>query len=170
MRIATLILLASAAAYSASAQAENFGSWFTGKTNDGNFVFAATVNDSGHLLGQYCSPETGNCLWMLGIGTTCKLGDKYPILANSDTGANHLSVHCDEQLDDGKFRYVFSKFDEIDGIIKGGLRVGFALPLQSDNFRVIRFDLSGANRAIKFMHSNGTKTTPKTKGTKDQYL
>ena len=170
MRITTLILLASAAAYSVSAQAENFGAWFTGETNDGNFVFAATVNDSGNLLGQYCSPKTGNCLWMLGISTACKLDDKYPILANSDIGAEHLSIHCDKQYEDGLFRYVFSKFDSIDGIIKGGLRVGFALPLQSDNFRVIRFDLSGANRAIKFMHSNGTKTTPKTKGTKDQYL
>ena len=170
MRIAISILIASAITWTFLVKAENFGAWFTGKTNDDNFVFATTVNDSGHLLGQYCSPDTGNCLWMLGINTTCKLGDKYPILANSDSGANHLSVHCNKQLDDGKFRYVFSKFDEIDGIIKGGLRIGFALPLQSDNFRVIRFDLSGANRAIKFMHNNGAKTTPKTKGTKDQYL
>lgn len=169
MRLIAFILILIASAHASLARAENFGSWFTGKTNN-NFVFAATTNDNGHLLGQYCSPETGNCLWILGISTTCKLGDKYPILANSDSGASHLSVHCDEQLEDRKFRYVFSKFNDIDSIIKGSLRIGFALPLQSDNFRVIRFDLSGANRAINFMRSSGTKPTPKTKDTKDQYL
>ena len=128
MRLIAFILILIASAHASLARAENFGSWFTGKTNN-NFVFAATTNDNGHLLGQYCSPETGNCLWILGISTTCKLGDKYPILANSDSGASHLSVHCDEQLEDGKFRYVFSKFNDIDSIIKGSLRIGFALPL-----------------------------------------
>lgn len=170
MRLIVSILIIIASVHASFARAENFGSWFTGKTNDNNLVFAATTNDNGHLLGQYCSPEKGSCLWILGISTPCKLGDKYPILANSDSGASHLPVRCDEQLEDGRFRYVFSKFNDIDSIIKGSLRIGFALPLQSDNFRVIRFDLSGVNRAIKFMSSSETKPAPKTKGTKDQYL
>jgi hypothetical protein len=75
----------------------------------------------------------------------------------------------------GLYRYIFSEFDTVDKIVKESTRVGFAVPLQSDNFRVVRFDLKGANRAIELLESVAEKafenTTPKEPtGTKDQSL
>lgn len=125
--------------------------WDTGVTDDGEALYAATVNDSGNLLGQYCVLSSGNCAWLLGMVTGCKEGDSYPVLANSDAGSSHIYVQCSAQLDNGLYRYVFNDFEEIDDLVKKGLRVGFAVPLQGDQFRVVRFDLGGSNRALALM-------------------
>ncbi|HEX4879692.1 MAG TPA: hypothetical protein VFV39_07605 [Limnobacter sp.] len=165
------------------AQAANFGSWFNDITNSGDAVFSATMNDSGNLLGQYCYLEQGNCVWLLGMDTACKEGDKYVVLANSDTGAAHISVYCGGQLKSGTYQYIFSEFDAVDNIVKEGARVGFAVPLQRDNFRVVRFDLKGSKQAITAMQtavqraaelaaerSAKQKNQNKSKGTKDLIL
>lgn len=109
------------------------------------------------------------------MSTACNEGDKYSVLANSDAGAAHISVYCGAQLKGGLYRYIFSEFDAVDNIIKEGARVGFAVPLQSDNFRVVRFNLSGAKSAIALLRAAAekaaeNKTTTKPKGTKDQNL
>lgn len=154
---------------------QSFGAWTTGITNEGNLYYAATVNDSGNLLGEYCSPDTGDCIWILGIASACKEGDQYPVLGNSDVGSAHITVYCSAKLDNGLYRYVFSKFDDINDLIIKGLKVGFAIPLQADQFRVIRFDLGDSNRAINAMNAavveqTKKKVTPKTSGTKDELL
>ncbi|MGB4294144.1 MAG: hypothetical protein WBJ16_00725 [Smithellaceae bacterium] len=155
-------------------QAESFGEWFTGITDSGELIYATTINDSGNLLGQYCAPSTGNCVWLLGMSTACKEDDQYPVLANSDVGAVHITVRCDAKLDKGLYRYVFTDFDIMNNIVTKGLRVGFAVPLQADQFRVVRFDLNGARRAITLMRAAAEeahqKASSKTSGTKDQNL
>jgi len=160
-------------AWHSLATAEGFGSWHASVTDDGESHFAATVNESDNLLGQYCFLKSGNCLWMLGMRTSCKEGDKYAVLANSDTGAAHITVYCNAQLANGLYRYVFSEFDAIDNIVKAGLRVGFAVPLETDNFRIVRFDLGGASRTIALMRAAASKTAenkPLPRNTKDQDL
>lgn len=165
------------------AQAADFGSWFSDITTSGEAVFSATMNDSGNLLGQYCYLEQGNCVWLLGMDTACKEGDKYVVLANSDTGAAHISVYCGGQLKTGTYQYIFSEFDAVDNIVKEGSRVGFAVPLQRDNFRVVRFDLKGSKQAIVAMQtavqraaekaaerSSRQRNQSKSKGTKDLIL
>lgn len=162
------------------AQADSIGAWTTGVTNDGGAVYAATVNDSGSLLGQYCFPGEGGCIWFLGMGTSCEEGARYPVLANSDSGATHISVYCSAQVENGLYRYVFTEFDAIDELVKKASRVGFAVPLQSDNFKVIRFDLVGSNRALevlatavaKLQESAKTKPSPtrQPRSTRDQFM
>ncbi|MGQ7957099.1 hypothetical protein ACUTAF_05160 [Pseudomonas sp. SP16.1] len=132
---------------------EWFGEWATGETEAGTYLYAATVNDSGNLLGQYCSPSDGKCIWLLGMASACKEGDHYPILANSDVGARHIYVYCSERRNNNLYNYVFTDFDAIQEIVTKGIIVGFAVPLQSDKFRVIRFDLAGSNRAILSMQA-----------------
>lgn len=139
------------------AQAEQAGAWTTGVTNDGEAVYAATVNDSGNVLGQYCFPGADSCIWFLGMRTACEEGSTYPVLANSDSGAAHISVYCSDQVDAGLYRYVFSEFDQIDELVRKGMRVGFAVPLQSDNFRVVRFDLTGSVRALDLLETAAAK-------------
>jgi hypothetical protein len=159
---------------SSASHAQSSDTWTTGVTDSGEMLYAATINDSGNLLGEYCSPSTGNCIWLLGMSTACKEGDQYPILANSDAGAAHIMVYCSAKLDNGLYRYVFTEFDSINNIVTKGLRVGFAVPLQADQFRVVRFDLSGSNRALALMLEAAQKAqkkpTSKPTGTRDQDL
>lgn len=162
-------------ASNSSSHAESFGKWHTGTTNSGEkLFFAVTANDSGNLLGQYCSPSTGNCIWLLGMNASCKEGDQYPVLANSDKGAAHILVYCNAKLDNGLYSYVFTDFDTVNDFVMKGSKIGFAVPLQSDQFRVVRFDLIGSNRAISTMRSIAEKThrrsPSKTTNTRDQDL
>ncbi|MEE9913633.1 MAG: hypothetical protein K4571_18125 [Deltaproteobacteria bacterium] len=157
-----------------TSHAQSFGVWHSGVTDTGDAFYAATINDSGNLLGQYCYPSKGNCIWLLGMRTACEEGAQYPVLANSDAGSSHINVYCSAKLDNGMYRYVFSEHDAIDKIITKGLKVGFAVPLQSDQFRVVRFDLNGSSRAITKMlnlvEKAQNKSSLKETGTRDQDL
>jgi hypothetical protein len=116
---------------------ESYGSWGVGFTDDRSSLYAATVNDSGDLLGQYCEPSDGSCMWLLGLSTKCDTGHEYPILANSDTGASQLDIVCGGQLHNGTYKYAFKNFDDIDSLVKHAERIGFAMPMQGDQFRVV---------------------------------
>lgn len=176
MRLVLLCLASIAAIVSNGySYAESFGEWHTGATESKEkLFFAITVNDSGNLLGQFCSPDTGNCIWLLGMSASCNEGDQYPVLTNSDKGAAHILVYCDTKLDNGLYRYVFTDFDTINDFVMKGSKIGFAVPLQSDQFRVVRFNLVGSNRAITVMRSIAEKAQKrlpsKNTGTRDQNL
>lgn len=150
--------------------ATSFGSWASGSADDGSNLYAASINDSGSVLGQYCYISSGNCVWLLAISASCEDGSEYPVMANSDTGAVQLKVSCKGKVGD-LYSYVFSEFEGIDTIVKTGKRIGFALPLQQDQFRVVRFKLDGSVDAIKIMRNSAQKVFDKSKtGTKDTDL
>ena len=71
-----------------------FGDWFAGVQDDKIGLYAATVNDSKGVLGQYCFFEDNNCLWLLKTDIECEEGSTYPVLVNSDAGASHKEVYC----------------------------------------------------------------------------
>src|SRR5688572_18151180 len=72
--LALLLLLAT----SATAQERGaFRDWNTGRTTNGSALYAATANDSGNVLGQYCYGEE-QCIYLLGMRTSCKEGNRYP--------------------------------------------------------------------------------------------
>jgi len=149
-----------------------FGSWFVGtSSSSGETHYAATINDSGNLLGQYCFPADNSCYWLLGIKTSCDEGKRYPVLANSDAGA---TVLCSAKLDNGMHRYVFTDFDKVDTLLSQGTLAGFAVPLENDQFRVVRFSIRDSTRAVTRMKSNAEKAkklTPRSpSGTRDQNL
>lgn len=154
-----------------SAQAgETYGSWSVALGDNSEFIYAATMNDSGALLGQFCYPDSGKCLWMLGMKTTCETGSEYPVLANTDTGAIQLKITCSGPLSNGFYLYAFTEFDAVDAAVAGGTRIGFAVPLQTDQFRVVRFLLSGAAAAIARMHEGARRLGSGRNGTRDQVL
>jgi hypothetical protein len=155
-------------------QTSQFGSWNTGRIGGNEGLFAATVNDSGHILGQYCYFQSDSCIYLLAFQTACKPESKYPVLVNSDVGSSQVFVYCSGQLSSGKYRYVFTDFEEIDKVIKGANKVGFAVPLEGDKFLVVRFTLNGSNEAIASMRTtmaDGRRATPTpVRGTRDQRL
>jgi hypothetical protein len=44
--------------------AEIIGDWVVDTTSD-SLVYAAATNDSGGIIGQYCEPAQGSCIWVL---------------------------------------------------------------------------------------------------------
>lgn len=143
---------------------EQYGKWYVSNTNP-DALYAASVNDSGNVFGQYCFTNSGNCVWLMGFDTACHQGDKYPILANAVTGSISLEVYCGEPTNNGLYRYIFSDFNEINKLVQENERIGFAFPLKSELFHVVRFDLRGANKAVKKMRDGASNATPKS--TKD---
>ena len=169
MRI-LLLLITLLASDSLFAEIQRYGSWLT-NTDSNDFVYAATLNENEHLFGQYCFPAEGACVWLLGFRTGCQQGDSYPALANSDSGAAHIEIICGGRLENGLYRYALADFDTIDDLVKKGGRLGFAVPFKEDQFRLIRFDLTGARAAIDAIRRNGGRQIkPMSRGTRDQRL
>ena len=138
------------------AHGQDYGDWTVDLKNPSGYS-VTTVNDSGRALGQYCFFENESCYWLIELDSHCEEDHKYPVLANGDTGAASLELICYGRLDDGGYGYAFTNFDQVDKIIQQSSRVGFAIPMQDDEFRVVRFNVRGATRAISAMSEAAAK-------------
>jgi hypothetical protein len=152
-----------------TADAQTFGSWVADAKADS--PYAASVNEGGNIFGQYCSAGRGTCVWVMALASSCQRGDKYPVLANVETGAQSLEILCKGELDSGHFAYAFTSFDQVDLLVRQGASVAFAVPLQRDQFRVIRFDLTGAVSALsRLQETAATLPLPVKRGVQDEKL
>ncbi len=152
------------------ASAQTVGDW-TYSLRDP--FYAATINDSGNVFGQWCDLDDRSCFYLVAFPTRCEEDDKYPVLINSDKGSFSTTLICRGKLKNRNlYRYVFANFDQIDGLAKSAQRVGVAIPLEGDEFRVIRFSLVGASVALTAMRAAGDRAVPASdrRGTRDQNL
>jgi hypothetical protein len=164
-------------ASAARAADQRFNDWSVGFSDSGTSLYAATVNDSGEVLGEYCDLDSKKCHWLLGMETECDEGDEYPLLANTSSGARHLMATCFKDIGDGQHVYAFD-WREIEAVIKGAKWVGLAFPMAGDAFKVVRFSLSGIDDSTRFMEAAfkraleaGSRPSPeKPQGTKTQIL
>lgn len=171
LRSILVSVFAGAMSLAVPARAGTFGNWMVGSSSDGASLYAATINDSGNILGQYCSTDNAECIWLIAMTTGCEQGNKYPVLANSDSAASHLEVYCSGKLDGGLYKYAFTNFDLIDDLVRKGSKIGIAIPLQRDQFIVVRFDLAGSMQALTQMRAAvSEKAKPVSRGTRDQRL
>lgn len=154
-------------------QTSKSSSWSQGETSDKQGLYAATSNDSEAVFGQYCYPEegeSGTCYWLLANEVNCEKGSRYPVLVNSDAGAYSFEVLCFRQ-DEGRGRFAFTNFDEMDQIVRGGGRIAVAFPMASGLFQVNRFSLDGASRAVSAMRNRAERAQKEKKtSTKDRFL
>lgn len=152
------------------ARAEAFGDWFT-DTSGRTTVYAVSKNDGGNVFGQFCLLGEGSCVWAIGLETPCEKGETYAVLVNSDAGAVHLAVQCDGQLDGGLYKYMFTVFDQVNRLVKQGTRLAFAIPIQNDEFRVVRFSLRGAPAALSVMRAAASmRMKPGSRVTRDDSI
>jgi hypothetical protein len=150
-----------------------FGDWQAGVTDDRSMMYAFTTNDSGDVFGEWCSLSSGNCSWMVGLSTDCEQESSYPVLANTDTGAAPLNITCGGKIEDTKLsRYQFDNFKAVAAVLKNSHRIGIALPMQGDKFRVVRFSLKGCSSATGTMEDAVAKLvkSPHAKDTRDTVL
>jgi hypothetical protein len=152
------------------AQSRQFSDWGVGRSTDGESIYAATINDSMGVLGQYCFTKNGNCIWLLANDVDCEEGGTYSVLMNSDLGAQNLDIACFTYQGKGKF--AFKDFSTIDAAIKKSSYIGFAFPMKSGYFQVSRFSLHGALSAITYMRGTvqGNQAPLLKRNTKDTVL
>jgi len=138
----------------ALALAAHYQDWETGVSADGSMYYALTMNDSGAAFGEWCSAGTRQCIWMVGMSAGCQGNSSYPILANTDAGAQSLTISCGGKLAGTQlWRYQFMSFMDVEHLLRDTHRIGFAIPMQADQFRVVRFSLSGAAAAVSSMQA-----------------
>ena len=127
--------------------------WFWDLSLDaGNFVYAATMNDSERLLGQYCYFDEGTCVYIVTLGITCTEGSKYPSIINSSAGVAQVDLICAHKFE-GENTFFITPFDDVDNIIRQASNIGFAVAMEGDEFKVVRFSLLGSTHAIEMMRS-----------------
>lgn len=158
----------------ASAETVTHGDWYwsSDSLNDG-FIYSASTNDDGHILGQYCYFESDNCFYILAFDTSCEKGSAgYIGIANSELDARNVEFECLGILEGRLYGYIFKDFESIQEVVLQANKVGIAFPLQEDRFKVIRFSLIGSNEAIDGMLNfyRERNSARKSAGTSSQIL
>lgn len=142
-----------------------FGEWTVNVTDNKQWVYGATSNDSGSVFGEYCSLETGKCNWLLGLDKRCTSDASYPVLANSKAGSAQLTVVCAGPVSNNNqapfYQYVFTDWKTLESLIKNSDRVGFAFPMQADQFIVVRFSMNGLQQATETAEGLASKASAK---------
>jgi hypothetical protein len=141
------------------------GDW-TWSIDDPAMFYAATENSAGQVLMQLCDIEDGSCLYAVGFDTRCDEGDSYPALVNSDAGTASIELLCGKTLEDGGNLMLVKGFDQMDGFVRGAKKIGFALPMQGDEFKAVRFSLKGSVAAIDAMRKIAARGAPATSNTR----
>lgn len=126
------------------------GDW-TWSIDDPTAFYAGTENSAGQMLAQFCDTTEDSCVYVVGFDTTCDEGDSYPALVNSDAGTVSIEFLCGGELDNGSNVMLVKDFDQMDGLLRKAKRIGFALPMQGDEFKAVRFSLKGSVAAIDAM-------------------
>jgi hypothetical protein len=157
-----------------AAHAQASGDWIHDAQKS---FYAATVNDSGNVFGQWCDPQDRSCTYLVAFPASCRDGARYPALANGDGGADSVTLICRGALDgrnaEGRplYRYAFENFDQVDTLVRGSRRIGIAFPIDGDAFRVLRFSLAGSQAAIATMRGAVERgPAPGRQNTRDQRL
>jgi hypothetical protein len=148
-------------------------------TDDTSGYYAATANESGRILGQYCYLSDNTCIYTVSFGITCEEGDKHPVLVNSNTGVLSVDIICGHKMSANENAFYITPFDAIDNTVRNASTIGFALAMESGRFKVVRFSLAGSTYAIesmldevakRFSQDGGGARDGYTNSTTDQYL
>jgi hypothetical protein len=127
------------------AQPVSYGDWTVHKEISDIQIANTTTGTA--VAGVICVLSAGKCSAYLGTDTPCAEGVETPMLINSATGAAVANATC-TTLGTQKYN-VFAEFANVKDAFESGGLVGFAMPLRSGEFRVIRFNTRGATAAIR---------------------
>jgi hypothetical protein len=138
------------------AHAQVIGDWVVDVESQ-NAYSAVTFNDSGHAFGAFCDLSKGSCYWLIEMSSSCDEGTTSPVLGNSDGTAVNLELVCIGRLEGGSSAYAFTDFDQVDKLVRHSDRVGFAMPLGGDEFRMEKYNLRGTVDALAVMLAAATE-------------
>ena len=122
------------------------GDWNYG-VGDTGYPFMFTENEAGVLFGQWCDTESDTCFFQVISTTRCGPDFEAAVLMNVEGGAEAGTLSCKGAISfRGKtmYRYRLTPYAQVTKIIQRGPRLGMVIPVEGDNFRVLRFPLDGA--------------------------
>jgi hypothetical protein len=127
------------------AQPVSYGDWYVHKELAD--IQIANTSSGAAVAGVLCLVSAGTCSAYLGTDTPCAEGVETPMVINSAVGASAVTATC-TSIGNQKYN-VFSEFGSVRAAFESGGVVGFAMPLRSGEFRVVRFNTRGATAAIR---------------------
>ncbi|SAL19428.1 hypothetical protein AWB71_00938 [Caballeronia peredens] len=167
-------ILAAALTVPCISHGATIGSWITGSTEDGQQLFAGSVNESGGMLTKACRPSSGVCYWYLITSTICDKGQTTPALFSTSKGAVPFQLSCESTIvQNGKtmYRSLILNPDLMDSMLESTMPLGIAVALEDGRFAVYRFPMSGAKRAVSILMEGASKLTqPSSASTRDTAL
>lgn len=123
-------------------QTERYGDWSAQQLSDTAYM-ATTTNDAGSLFGTLCTATS--CSAIINPKIECDPGGKYPALVNTPGGSFPTSLLCEAVGE--VLLYSFDLTDNLTDAMSIGGVIGLAFPMESGEFKVSRFSLTGAARA-----------------------
>ncbi len=126
------------------------GDWTVG-TGDSGETYMVTENEAGVLFGQWCGSDADSCYFQVMSTTRCGPDFESPVILNADGGAQATTLACKGTATfRGKtlYRYRVTPYAQARKIIQRGPRLGIVIPVEGDNFRLLRFPLDGAAEAL----------------------
>ena len=142
-----IILLAAAISiFPATANAQSTDRWKTDFSLPGTQI-ARVTNAGGSTAGVLCNLNTEGCEAYLALDLTCEEEVITPMMVSAKAGAFHITTRC-TKVGATKLM-VINEFETVVGVFQGGGEIGFAMPLESGQFKVVRFGTNGAVAAIK---------------------
>lgn len=151
----------------AGQQAITYGHWVMDNSVTG-FQIAKTINENAAATGVFCSLETQSCDAYITLDVGCEDGEPYPMMINSSLGAYSLTTKC---MHIGKLKFfVASEFESMIQAFESGGEIGFAMPMQNGQFKVVRFSTVGATPAIKQARSLSSHNKQKIKRRAEENL
>jgi len=130
---------------------QRVGDWIW-NVDDPEVFVAGTENSAGHNLAQVCATDSNQCLFFVSFGINCEPDNRYTVLVNSDVGASTMQFLCMDDSD-GEHSLVAMDFEAMDKLVRQASRVGFAIPMEGDDFKAVRFSLIGSNEAMDAMRT-----------------
>ena len=122
--------------------------------DDEEVFYAATLNSKEHGFGQYCDLNSEECYYLMATKVTCD--NELPALLNSDKGALNVTLVCGDLIEGENILYI-KPFDDIDLLVRQGNYFRIAIPMENNQFKVIRFSLIGSTYAIDLMRAAAEK-------------
>lgn len=153
----------------APAQDYSVGNWSVLKSMSDTQI--AKVINGENSTGVICFISSDSCLAYATMGSKCDDKDRYPLLINSATGAFNSLATC-RHLSSTMQILVIDEFNLMVSAFESGGEIGFASPLRSGQFKVVRFSTIGATAAIKDARTSpaAPATNNKSAGSRPQLL
>ncbi len=138
------------AASLAHAEGVQFGTWQVIQASDSRDYIAVTgIDDYSKMLGYRCYADSQECAHILVADITCENEADTPLLINSDHSALAMNAICVDAGDSHEL--LLTDFENTHTILLEANVVGFAIPMESGQFKVIRFSLQGSRKAMEYV-------------------
>jgi hypothetical protein len=148
-----LLFLASCLLVIQTAGAHEFGNWVV----EGGS--ASVTNESGSLLGVFCTPIHCDLVLYLAGNFPCKTGKTYPFMINSDSGVTFTRGACQYIPKVGP-AYKLKNWQQILPALAKDDEIGFAVALLSGSFAVVHFSLLGSAAALNALGAQFQPSNP----------